>query len=335
MSLYFAHCRFNPADGQLAAEDGSGRVEKLRPQASRLLEFLIDNADEVLDRERLADVVWAEGRVVDFEAGLAALMRELRQAFIAVGGQADWIETIPRRGYRLNLPPERDSSQAVPPPPSDEPTFKLGQAATRPTEASSSEQRRPNSLRRGQRQRLVLVLSLGLLAAIVLGSLLAPQRAELPTGEEASATPTLAILPFDVLAVLPEQAMDAERLQLVVADRLLAALWRESPEGLGLIGRAALGPYRDRDDVAQAVAADLAVDLLIEGVVLATGDNGLNVEARLLHMPQGQLLWSAQARIESATGDGIEQAAVELARAFAAQWPGLRSSLSGIHDSDG
>ncbi|MGY6587803.1 MAG: winged helix-turn-helix domain-containing protein [Wenzhouxiangella sp.] len=332
MSLYFAHCRFNPADGQLAAEDGSGRVEKLRPQAARLLEFLIDNADEVLDRERLADAVWAEGRVVDFEAGLAALVRELRQAFAAVGGQAEWIETIPRRGYRLNLPPERDGSHAVPPPPSDEPTFKLGQKAP-PAEDKAPASSRPGKLSRSQRQRLVLVLSLGLLAAIVLGSLLAPQPAELPTGEQASPTPALAILPFDVLADLSAQAMDDERLQLVVADRLLAALWRESPDGLALIGRAALGPYRGRDDVAQAVAADLAVDLLIEGVVLAASDNGFNVEARLLHMPQGQLLWSVQAPLETVSGDHIEQAAVELARAFATQWPQLRSSL--VDGNDG
>ncbi len=333
MSLYFAHCRFNPADGQLVAEDGSGRVEKLRPQAARLLEFLIDNADEVLDRERLADAVWAEGRVVDFEAGLAALVRELRQAFIAVGGQAEWIETIPRRGYRLNLPPERDSSHAVPPPPSDEPTFKLAQKAP-PTEDKAPASSRPGKLRRSQRQRLVLVLSLGLLAAIVLGSLLAPQPAELPTGEQASPTPALAILPFDVLADLSDQAMDDERLQLVVADRLLAALWRESPDELTLIGRAALGPYRGRDDVAQAVAADLAVDLLIEGVVLAAGNNGLNVEARLLHMPQGKLLWSSQVPLEAVSGDHIEQAATDLARAFAMQWPQLRSGLVDGNDSD-
>ncbi|MGY6629561.1 MAG: winged helix-turn-helix domain-containing protein [Wenzhouxiangella sp.] len=334
MSLYFAHCRFNPADGQLAAEDGSGRVEKLRPQASRLLEFLIDNADEVLDRERLADAVWAEGRVVDFEAGLASLVRELRQAFIAVGGQADWIETIPRRGYRLNLPPERVSSQAVPPPPSDEPTIKLSQA-TRPSSAPADAGPRRGGLRRSQRQRLVLVLSLGLLAAIVLGSLLVPQPAELPTAVGQEHTPALAILPFDVLADLSDPGMDAERLQLVMADRLLAALWRESPEGLALIGRAALGPYRGRDDVAQAVAADLAVDLLVEGVVLASGDNGLNVEARLLQMPQGQLLWSARAGLDAASGDDIERAAVELASAFAVQWPSLRQRLVGDHDSDG
>lgn len=334
MSLYFAHCRFNPADGQLAAEDGSGRVQKLRPQASSLLEFLIDNADEVLDRERLADAVWDQGQVVDFEAGLAALVRELRQAFIAIGGQAEWIETIPRRGYRLNLPPERDSNKAVPPPPSDEPTFKLGPSAGESAPASAPAPRR-GRLQRNQRQRLVLVLSLGLLAAIVLGSLLAPQRAELPTAEEDARIPALAILPFDVLADLTEHTTTAERLQLVVADRLLAALWLESLDGLGLIGRATLGPYRGRDDVAQAVAADLAVDLLIEGVVLAAGDQGLRVEARLLRMPQGQLLWTAQASLGNVGSDDIERATVELAAAFASEWLAIRSGLSDNHDSDG
>ena len=322
MSLYFAHCRFQPDDGQLAAEDGSGRLEKLRPQAARLLQFLLDNADEVIDRERLADVVWSDGRIVDFEAGLAALVRELRQAFVAVGGSAEWIETIPRRGYRLRFPEESNAAQAVPPPPSDSPTFKLGPATAEGTASNA------RSARRRQRQRLVLVLSLGLLAMIVLGSLLGPQRAELPTETIRPQTPSLAILPFDVFADLAASSMQAERLQLILADRLLAALWEASPEGLALIGRAAINPYRGRDDVAQAVAQDLGVDLLIEGVVLPHGDAGLTVEARLLQMPQGQLLWTASIEWPEADPAAIEWVVSGLAGSFVEAWQEIRPGFT-------
>lgn len=74
----------------------------MRPQAARLLTHLLDHAGEVIVRERLFTAVWGEEAVVDFESGLAALMRELRQAVRSVGGPDDLIETVPRRGYRLS-----------------------------------------------------------------------------------------------------------------------------------------------------------------------------------------------------------------------------------------
>jgi DNA-binding winged helix-turn-helix (wHTH) protein/TolB-like protein len=102
MHVYrFANLVFTPEDGRLRNER-AGNETSLRPQVARLLENLLAHAGEVIPRERLHTAVWGEEAVVDFESGLAALMRELRQSVRAVEGPDDLVETVPRRGYRLD-----------------------------------------------------------------------------------------------------------------------------------------------------------------------------------------------------------------------------------------
>lgn len=98
---HFANLAFTDADGRLR-NDRAGLEASLRPQAARLLGYLLDHAGEVVPRERLIEAIWGEDAVVDFESGLAALLRELRQAIRSVDGPGDAVETVPRRGYRLN-----------------------------------------------------------------------------------------------------------------------------------------------------------------------------------------------------------------------------------------
>lgn len=100
-SYRFARLTFTYEDGALQHEH-SARVVSLRPQAARLLRYLLEHPGEVIPREQLYSVVWGDQTVVDFESGLAALLRELRQTIRDVDGPGDIIETVPRRGYRLN-----------------------------------------------------------------------------------------------------------------------------------------------------------------------------------------------------------------------------------------
>ncbi|RFF31191.1 winged helix-turn-helix domain-containing protein [Wenzhouxiangella sediminis] len=97
----FANLVFTLEDGRLRNEHAESETS-LRPQVARLLENLLAHAGEVIPRERLYTAVWGEEAVVDFESGLAALMRELRQSVRAVEGPDDLVETVPRRGYRLD-----------------------------------------------------------------------------------------------------------------------------------------------------------------------------------------------------------------------------------------
>jgi DNA-binding winged helix-turn-helix (wHTH) protein/tetratricopeptide (TPR) repeat protein len=77
-----------------------GQTTRLPQQPLRVLLELVDNAGEVVTRERLVQVLWPKG-VVDFDNSLNTVVRKLR---VALGDTAEtprYIETLPRVGYRF------------------------------------------------------------------------------------------------------------------------------------------------------------------------------------------------------------------------------------------
>ncbi|MEN1726794.1 MAG: winged helix-turn-helix domain-containing protein [Pseudomonadota bacterium] len=281
----FNGCRFDPSDGRLqcAASDQS---VTLRPQAARLLQAFLDAPGEILTRDDLIAVVWDEGAVVDFEAGLAALMRELRQALEQVGAGAELVETVPRRGYRFH-----------------------GQSASKDTAEASSVPSRSSW------RVLLTALLVALVAIAVL--LWWSRSGQLDVIPPASGNATLAILPFQTY--LPDSAAD-DRVGLLIADALLARLWAAELTDLDLIGRATLRPYQDQDEVATLVARDLNVGLILEGVVSLAPTGDWTVDARMLQMPQGTVVWSASISITDRETVPAREAADQLIRSLAQDW---------------
>ena len=77
-----------------------GQTIRLPQQPLRVLLELVDNAGEVVTRERLVQVLWPKG-VVDFDNSLNTVVRKLR---VALGDTAEtprYVETLPRVGYRF------------------------------------------------------------------------------------------------------------------------------------------------------------------------------------------------------------------------------------------
>lgn len=293
----FGNFRFDPADGRLE-HLASGRAVALRPQAGRLLQALLAAEGGVVPREALYRAVWDAGTVVDFEAGLAALVRELRQALDQLdGGSAALLETIPRRGYRLRSGP-----------------------APGPAPGAAASGQPP---RRGA--WLAAALALAALAAT--GWWLASREPAAPGGAPAqsgpAATRALAVLPFQAY----DQPAEGPRLELLLADAFLSELWRRELDGVELIGRATLMPYGDRTDVAGAVASDLGVQLLVEGSLIRAEEEW-EVTARLLAMPEGRVLWSATAGMPAGTRPPVAATVTTLGESLAAAWPGIRAELS-------
>jgi len=94
------------ASGPLHLDRRSRRVYmgerelSLTPKAVLLLEYLMTHHDELLERERLLDVVWGW----DYPVGTRAVdtrVAELRRVLGDNSSDPDYIETVPGQGYRF------------------------------------------------------------------------------------------------------------------------------------------------------------------------------------------------------------------------------------------
>jgi TolB-like protein len=87
--------------------NGASRT-RLQDQPFEILSLMLDRAGRVVTREELCRRLWPEGTHVDFEHSLNAAVKRLRTA---LGDKADsptYVETVPRRGYRLVVPSVAD-----------------------------------------------------------------------------------------------------------------------------------------------------------------------------------------------------------------------------------
>lgn len=90
---------FDPHDGLLSGPTGAHHV---CPRISALLTLLLENPCQVVKRQQFIEAIWPE------EAGASASLTQcvgrLRQYFGDSASAANYIETVPRRGYRLVAP---------------------------------------------------------------------------------------------------------------------------------------------------------------------------------------------------------------------------------------
>jgi len=89
----------------------NGTVIRLRPKVMELLAAFARNPGEVISKHCLLDMVWADVTVGD--ASLTVAVGELRDALGDNSERPEFIETIPRRGYRLIAPISNAESPSV------------------------------------------------------------------------------------------------------------------------------------------------------------------------------------------------------------------------------
>jgi DNA-binding winged helix-turn-helix (wHTH) protein len=107
----FAGYVLDPARCALRRPDGVEAV--LRPKTYAVLERLLLARGAVLSRRALLDEVWDGLAVTD--DSLTQCVGEIRRA---LGPDAAWLRTLPRRGYLLDVPADASAPAVAPPPPS-------------------------------------------------------------------------------------------------------------------------------------------------------------------------------------------------------------------------
>jgi len=84
----------------------NGSRVRLQDQPFQVLAYLTDRAGEVVTREELRQHLWAGDTFVDFDNSLNAAIAKIREALADSPEHPQFIETLPRRGYRFIAPVE-------------------------------------------------------------------------------------------------------------------------------------------------------------------------------------------------------------------------------------
>ena len=85
---------------------GNGHPVLLPEQAFQVLLLLLEHDGDVVTRDELKMRLWPNDTVVEFEHGINTAIKKLRKALNDSADEPKYIETIPRRGYRLMVPVE-------------------------------------------------------------------------------------------------------------------------------------------------------------------------------------------------------------------------------------
>src|SRR5882672_7565934 len=98
-----ARIRFGAFEADLRSGElfKDGRRIPIANQSFLALSVLLEQPGQVVSRDALRARLWPDNRVVEFEQGLNAIINRLREALGDSAGNARFIETLPRRGYRF------------------------------------------------------------------------------------------------------------------------------------------------------------------------------------------------------------------------------------------
>src|SRR5271154_2356708 len=113
-SFELGGCTVNPGDGSLTSP---GRSVRLEPLQMDLLVFLCSRAGQVVTKDEILETVW-RGRFISDDT-VKSTFYQLRKALNDSPRKPRYIETIPKRGYRVLIDPvplERPGGPGLPVP---------------------------------------------------------------------------------------------------------------------------------------------------------------------------------------------------------------------------
>src|SRR3989304_4597918 len=79
---------------------------KLQEQPFEVLVMLLEHPGEVVTREEIQQKLWPADIFLDFEHGINAAVKRLREALDDSADNPRFVETLARRGYRFIAPVE-------------------------------------------------------------------------------------------------------------------------------------------------------------------------------------------------------------------------------------
>jgi len=97
-------------DLEAAELRSNGSKSSLQGQPLQILVVLLENPGRLVTREELKKKLWPSDTFVDFDQSLNRAVNRLREALGDSAEHPQFVETLPRRGYRFIAPVVRDGS---------------------------------------------------------------------------------------------------------------------------------------------------------------------------------------------------------------------------------
>jgi TolB-like protein/DNA-binding winged helix-turn-helix (wHTH) protein/Flp pilus assembly protein TadD len=278
----------------------------LAPKAFDVLAHLVEHADQLVTQDEILEALWSE-TYVNPEV-LRKYILEIRRALGDRPDNPEFIETVPKRGYRF-VAPVLEESTAEPPVVATSPAVEesgteenIGPATGPPEQESSSGKYR--------RWKFVVLPALALLVAAVIAGQhfrVARNKANIPSLKNTS----IAVLPFEDMSPTKDQEYFSDGL----AEELINDLAKVS--GLEVVGRSSAFQFKGKNEDLRDVGRKLGVANVLEGSVRRDG-NHVRITAELIKADDGFQLWSQtyDREIKDIFGveDDIAQAASEALR---------------------
>ena len=259
----FGPFRLDPAERQLLRNN---QTVPLAPKAFDTLLLLVENSGHLLTKDELMKRLWPEAFVE--EANLAQNISAIRRALDDKNGGTQYIETVPKGGYRF----VGQISVSQPAAPSATPA-RQSDATT----ALDAHRVTPKSLRR----RIVLGVCVVMTLAVLAWGIGRRVRA----GDSRSPIRSIAILPLQNLSNDPQQEYFVDGM----TDELITDLAKIG--NLRVISRTSVMSYKGTRKSLGTIAGELNVDAVVEGTVLRSG-NRVRVTAQLLGASPERHLWA-------------------------------------------
>lgn len=282
--------RFGPFELDLRTGElrKSGVRVNLPEQPFQVLKALLDRPGDLITREELRLRLWPAETFVDFEHGLNAAVRRLREALGDSAETPRFVETLPRRGYRFIAPvvaPAVAEEPALPTPalPTPAPPSEDGHDASTAPDPIASHHRRGRAGQVG-----VAASLLALAVALSVSGFLVWRLAASPSTPSTTRF-MLAVLPFENLTGDPDQ----EYISDGMTEELIAQLGSMNPASLGVIARQSAMQFKKTTRRADQIGSELGVSHLVEGS-LRRVESRVRIAVQLIDAASESQLWAEQ-----------------------------------------
>ena len=244
--------------GELA---NGAKKTQLREQPLRLLLALLEQPGDLVTREELVGRLWPEGTFVDFDRGLNKAVNHLREALGDSAEEPNFIETLPRKGYRFVAPVTYESD-------------------ARPESA-------PESARQSSRYLWLAVMT-AVMACLGIVLVANVGRIRNWMAQQAQYTPqisALAVIPLENLSGDPEQEYFADG----ITDALITDMAQMS--SVRITSRTSVIRYKGTKKSIKDIGRELNVDAVVEGTVTHSGSR-VRITAQLIQVSTDMHLWA-------------------------------------------